>query len=296
MQKTLLVLLVCAVAAHGATQRGGFEPCYPPGPGCANFGAPVPLAVAPVATAAVGGVGGAVMRTANGGSVGVGVSAGGSQVVLQSNAIDVETDGGFVISLPSPPPPTADLPEFSEDRSASSIVNKVIAHGRNKIRLIEAKLAEKKKALSDHETWLEQAKRALERVKKQMQETRLSAKAIRSALTDLESKRKDELKRTRQARLAKELAETQSKLSVLAEQQSRVKSARHAIERRRQRISRTILDHGRALQWHNDQLKSKIQQFEDEENDLAQIGQTPYTISHADGLLEDSEERRDADV
>jgi hypothetical protein len=46
-----------------------------------------------------------------------------------------------------------------------------------------AKIAQKKKALTEHETWLEQAKRALERVKKQMQETRLSAKAIKGALS-----------------------------------------------------------------------------------------------------------------
>jgi len=282
----LVLALVSIAAAYAVRHGGAFEPCFPPGH-CAGFGGPVPLA-----SAAVGGVGGAVLQTAAGPAA-VGVSAGGSQVVLQSNAVDVETDGGFVISLPSPPPAVADLPEFSEERSATSIVNKVIAHGRNKLVLLQAKMAEKKKALADHDTWLEQAKRAIERVKKQMQETRLSAKAIKSALNNLEKARATEVKLTQQARLAKELQETQSKLNILTEQAARVKEAREAIQRRRFRVSRSIIDHGRQLKWHNDQLKAKIQQFEDEENELASIGGTPFTISHGDALLEDAEERRD---
>jgi len=288
MRRVLALLLVCAVAGAQAAQ-GGYEPCFPPG-SCPSFGPPVPLA-----TAAVGGVGGSVLHTAAGGTA-VGVSAGGSQVVLQSNAVDVETDGGFVISLPSPPPPAPDLPEFSEERSASNPVNRVIAHGRNKIVLIEQKISEKKKALTEHETWLEQARRAMERVKKQMQETRLSAKAIKSALSNLNRAEKAERKQTQQARLAKELAETQSKLNVLTEQASRVKEAREAIQRRRARVSRSIIDHGRQLKWHDDMLKAKIQQFEDDENELAQIGQTPFTISHNPAILEDAEERRDPSI
>jgi len=279
------LVIVCAVAAHAALSRGG-EPCFPPG-ACPNFGLPVP-----VASAQLGGVGGALLP----GGVGVGISAGGSQVVLQSNAVDVETDGGFVISLPSPPPPVEDLPQFSEDRSPHSIVNKVIAHGRNKIALLNGKISEKKKALADHETWLEQAKRALERVKKQMQETRFSAKAIKYSLSNLEKSRKNEVKRTQQLRLAKELQETQHKLSILTEQGSKLHTASQIISRRRARIGRDILSHGRELRWHNDQLKAKIQQFEDEENTFASIGHTPYTISHVDELLEDSEDRRNPDA
>jgi len=271
-------------------QRGGYEPCFPPGSCSGLYGPPVP-----VAAAAVGGMAGSVLQAADGRGVGVSVQPGGSQVVLQSNAVDVETDGGFVISLPSPPPPSPDLPEFSEERSVSSMVNKVIAHGRNKITLLQRKIDQKKRALSEHETWLEQAKRAVERVKKQMQETRFSAKAIKSALQNLEQSKKSEAKRTQQARLAKELQETQYKLNVLAEQHAAVRAARHVIQRRRKRVSQSILDHGKQLKWHNDQLKSKIQQFEDEENGLAQIGQTPYTISHIDSMLEDDEERRDPD-
>jgi hypothetical protein len=80
----------------------------------------------------------------------------------------------------------------------------------------------------------------------------------------LYSAEKAERKLTQQARLAKELAETQSKLNVLTEQSSRVKEARQAIERQRARISRSIIDHGRQLKWHNDMLKAKIQQFEDD--------------------------------
>jgi hypothetical protein len=159
------------------------------------------------------------------------VTSGGPQVVLQSNAVDVETDGGFVISLPSPPPPSPDLPEFAEDHSPDSAVNKVIAHQRNKVALIEgaltasalalralvsplpgfltsplcavlclrlpyrlvpssssssaascllrtAKISQKKQALAEHDTWLEQATRAIERVKKQMREIKLSRSAI----------------------------------------------------------------------------------------------------------------------
>jgi len=290
MRVAFLVLLAFLAEAEAATQRDG-DPCYPPGL-CPNYyGSPIPMA-----TAAVGGVGGMALRGMDGSAVGVGVSAGGPQVVLQSNAVDVETGGGFVVTLPSPPPPSSDLPEFSEDHGAASPLNKAIANGRNKIVLLMAKIAEKKKALSDHETWLEQATRAVERVKKQMQETKLSATAIKHALTGLEQHRRAEVAATKRSRLARELQETQAKLSILAEQHSRVKSARQAIQRRRQRISKSILDHGRLLNWHNDQLKAKIQQFEDDENDLAHVAQTPYTISHVDRLLEDDEERRTPDI
>jgi len=285
-----VVLLAFIAAAQAATQRDGFEPCFPPG-SCPNYGPPIP-----VAAAAVGGVGGMALRGYDGSAVGVGVSAGGPQVVLQSNSVDVETDGGFVISLPSPPTQSSDLPEFSEDHGASSPINKAIADGRNKIVLLMAKIAEKKKALADHETWLEQATRAVERVKKQMHETKLSAKAIRHSLSTLQTNRRAEVAATKRARLARELQETQAKLNILAEQHSRVKSARQAIQRRRQRISRSILDHGRFFNWHNDQLKAKIQQFEDDDNDLAHIGQTPYTIGHVDRLLEDDEERRTPNI
>jgi len=291
MRVALFVLLAFVAAVQAGTEKDGYpQPCFPPGY-CPNYGTPLP-----VAAASVGGVGGLAMHGADGSTVGVGVSAGGPQVVLQSNAVDVETDGGFVISLPSPPVPTADLPEFSEQHGPYSPINKAIADGRNKIVLLMGKIAEKKKALQDHETWLEQATRAVERVKKQVTETKLSAAAIKHALTKLEQSRKAEVAATKRARLARELQEAQAKLSILAEQHARVKAARQAIQRRRRRVSRSILDHGRLLNWHNEQLKSKIQQFEDDENDLAHIGQTPYTISHVDRMLEDDEIRRTPNI
>jgi len=282
--RVAVVMLAFIAAAQAAMQRdGGSEPCFPPG-SCPNFGPPVPMMSM--------NNGALAMRGADGSTIGVGVTAGGPQVVLQSNHVDVETDGGFTISLPSPPVATSDLPEFNEEHSANDPINKAVADGRNKIVLLMGKIAEKKKALADHETWLEQATRAIERVKKQMHETKLSTKAIRNALSNLEGNRRAAVAATKRARLARELQETQAKLNILAEQHSRVKSARQAIQRRRQRISRSIVDHGRLLNWHNDQLKAKIQQFEDDENDLGHIGETPYTIGHVDRLLEDDEERR----
>jgi hypothetical protein len=266
----VVVLLIAAMAAQGlATQT----PCYPPG-ACANF-APVPL---PLAVA-----GGAAITS---------VTSGGPQVVLQSNAVDVETDGGFVISLPTPPPPSPDLPEFAEDHGPNSAVNKVIAHQRNKISLIEAKISNKKQALADHDTWLEQATRAIERVKKQIRETKLSRKAIARNLKHLQANRKSEVKATRRAKLAKELSETRAKLEILREQHDAVSRAKATIARKRTKLSQQILGTGKLLNWHNDQLKAKIQQFEDEEDVLGQVGQTPQNIRHIDRLLEDDEETR----
>lgn len=268
--QTALVVLLCVVGmVHGLKQ----VPCYPPG-SCANFGV-VPGA----ATAAISSV-----------------TSGGPQVVLQSNAVDVETDGGFVISLPSPPPPSPDLPEFAEDHAPNSAVNKVIAHQRNKVAIIEAKMSQKKQALAEHDTWLEQATRAIERVKKQMRETKLSRKAIARNLANLESNRKSEIKATQRAKLAKELEETRAKLNVLAEQHAAVSSAKQAILRKRARISQAALGYGKLLNWHNDQLKAKIQEFEDQDNDLAHIGQTPRNIRNVDRLLEDEEESRMAEI
>jgi len=270
MQK-LVVLLVALVGAQAlATQQRGEIPCYPPG-SCANFG------VVPGATISS-------------------VTSGGPQVVLQSNAVDVETDGGFVISLPSPPPPSPDLPEFAEDHSPDSAVNKVIAHQRNKVALIEAKISQKKQALAEHDTWLEQATRAIERVKKQMREIKLSRSAIARNLNNLNSNRRSELKATQRARLAKELEETRAKLAVLTEQHAAVASAKAAIQRKRARISQTALGYGKLLNYHNDQLKAKIQEFEDQDNELAQVGQTPRNIRHIDRLLEDEEESRMAEI
>lgn len=272
--RAAVVLLACVVAAVHAAR----EPCYPPG-ACVNFGA---VPVVPFATAP-----GAAISS---------VTSGGPQVVLQSNAVDVETDGGFVISLPTPPPASPNLPEFDEGHGPNSAVNKVIAHQRNVITILQEKIAVKKQALADHDVWLEQAARAIERVKKQIRETKLSRGAIARNLKHLESNRKDEVKKTRQAKLAKELQETQAKLTVLAEQAQAVKSAKEAITRARTRKSQDILSLGKALHLHNDALKAKIQLFEDQDNELAQIGQTPQNIRHIDSLLQDDEEARLADI
>jgi len=267
MSVFVMALLVAGVVAAK-------EPCYPPG-ACANFAAPVPLGGTLTATTSV---------------------AGGPQVILQSNAVDVETDGGFVISLPTPPPASPDLPEFSESHTADSAVNKVIAHQRNKISIIEAKIAQKKQALAEHDTWLEQATRALERVKKQMRETKFSRKAIKRNLQALEDNRRSELAATKRAKLAKELEETRAKLAVLAEQHAAVQAAKGAIQRRRVRTSKAILGYGKLLNYHENQLKAKVQQFEDDELPLADVGNTARNIRNIDTLLENDEETRLAEV
>jgi len=251
--------------------------------------APVPI---------VGGLGyaGSTVQASPAGAAITTVTSGGPQLVLQSNAVDVETDGGFVISLPSPPPVSPDLPEFAEDHPPSSAVNVVIAHQRNKLSLIEQKIAIKKQALADHDTWLEQASRAIERVKKQIRETKLSRKAIQRNLNGLQDTRKSELKLTKRAKLAKELEETRAKLQILSEQSSAVKRAKEAIKRQRGRVARTALGLGKLMNWHSDQLKAKMQEFEDQTNNLAQIGQTPQNIDHIDGVLQDDEEVRMAEI
>jgi len=264
---------VLVVVSMVAVSQAGEAPCYPPG-SCGNFAVPVPVGM-PAA---------AISTT----------TVGGPQVILQSNAVDVETDGGFVISLPSPPPPSPDLPEFAEDHTADSAVNKVIAHQRNKISLLEAKISMKKQALAEHDTWLEQAARAIERVKKQIRETKLSRKAIHRNLKNLLSNKRSEVVATKRAQMSKELEETQAKLAVLASQREAVHRAKMAIGRRRASISKTALGYGKLLNWHNDRLKAKIQEYEDQENDLAQIGQAPRNIRHIDRLLEDDEEQRSA--
>jgi hypothetical protein len=80
----------------------------------------------------------------------------------------------------------------------------------------------------------------------------------------LNSNRRSELKATQRARLAKELEETRAKLAVLTEQHAAVASAKAAIQRKRARISQTALGYGKLLNYHNDQLKAKIQEFEDQ--------------------------------
>jgi len=250
-------------------------PCYPPGACLESFAAAVPYAS------------GAMMSS---------VTSGGPQVVLQSNAVDVETDGGFVISLPTPPPPSPNLPEFDEGHGVNSAVNKVIAHQRNLITVLQEKISVKKQALADHDTWLEQASRAIERVRKQIRETKLSRAAISRNLRHLQTDREAEVKKTKRVRLAKQLEETQAKLAVLAEQHAAVKAARSAMERSRRRASQHILNLGKQLGLHSNELKDKIQLFEDQENELAAIGQTPQNIRHIDSLLQDDEETRMAEI
>jgi len=270
-------------AAHGLrVETRGEVPCYPPG-ACANFGAvpsvvPVPYAVP---------YGAAALST---------ITSGGPQVVLQSNAVDVETDGGFVISLPTPPPQSPDLPEFAEDHGPNSAVNKVIAHMRNVISIIDGKISQKKQALADHDTWLEQASRAIERVKKQIRETKLSRGAIARNLKHLQSNRLEEVKTTKQAKLARQLDATRQKLIVLEEQHNAVRAAKATIERKKQRKVGEILALGKKLNLHDDALKAKVQLFEDQENELGQIGQTPQNIRHIDSMLQDHEEERMAEI
>jgi len=284
MKAAFVVLLACVAAAHGLrVETRGEIPCYPPG-ACANFGAlpavvPVPYAVPTYGAAAVSSI-----------------TSGGPQVVLQSNAVDVETDGGFVISLPTPPPQSPDLPEFAEDHGPNSAVNKVIAHMRNVISIIDGKIAQKKQALADHDTWLEQASRAIERVKKQIRETKLSRAAIARNLKHLASNRLEEVKTTKQAKLTRQLEATQAKLQVLAEQHAAVRAARATIERKKKRQAEKIISLGKQLNLHDEELKAKVQLFEDQDNELAQIGQTPQNIRHIDSMLQDHEEERMAEI
>jgi len=289
MQPGVLVLLLglAAVsalkpAAFAETSAEASEPFYPP------FAQPM----MPVLGAHIGGVGGAIAQTIGGATAAVGVQAGGPQVVLQSNAVDVETDGGFVISLPSPPPPANVLPEFIEDKPADTAVNRVIARQRAKIARLTQSISVQKQALSEHNTWLEQAKRAIERVKKQMQETALSRNAISTRIHSLKSQRHNEVVATKRQKLAKELEETRAKLNVLTEQHADVVAAGKVIARKRKRISHNILGLGKQLKWHSDKLKDKIQFFEDQEHDLGQIGQTPRSITKIDRFYEDQDESR----
>jgi len=150
--------------------------------------------------------------------------------------------------------------------------------------------------LAEHDTWLEQATRALERVKKQMRETKFSRKAIARNLKNLEENRRSEVKATERAKLAKELEATRAKLVVLSEQEAAVHAAKLAIARRRKRVSKTAVGYGKLLNYHQDQLKAKIQEFEDQENELAHISDTPRNIRHIDTLLENDEDVRIAEV
>jgi len=222
---------------------------------------------------------------------------GGPQVILQSNAVDVETDGGFVVSLPTPPNPVTDLPDFAEEFEPRSPVNQVIAHQRMKISLLERSLAHKKQALSNHDTWLEQAARSLERVMKQMRETKRSRKAIVNKIKALENERVTEIKATTRHKIVKELDETRNKLTVLKEEADAVHAAKLAIGRKRASISRAALKIGKALGLHKNELKAKIQQFEDEESRLGHVGgdDTPHSISNIDSLLIHDEDIRMAD-
>jgi len=290
MQRRVLVLLLGLVAAVNALAPAAFvetgakasEPFYPP----------FAHSMVPMLGAHIGGVGGAVAQTLNGGTAAVGVQAGGPQVVLQSNAVDVETDGGFVISLPSPPPVVNELPEYLEDKPADTAVNRVIARQRAKIARLNQMIAVQKQAFTEHNTWLEQATRAVERVKKQMQETALSRNAINQRIHSLKAQRHNEVVATKRQKLAKELEETRAKLNVLTEQHSAVTAAKDVIARKRRRISHSILGLGKQLKWHHDKLADKIQFFEDQENDLGQMGQTPRSITKVDRLFEDQDEAR----
>jgi len=184
------------------------------------------------------------------------------------------------------------LPEYLEDKPADTAVNRVIARQRAKIARLTQSISVQKQALSEHNTWLEQAKRAIERVKKQMQETSLSRNAIATRIHSLKSQRHNEQVATKRQKLAKELEETRSKLAVLTEQHADVVAAGKVIARKRKRISHNILGLGKQLKWHSDKLKDKIQFFEDQEHDLGQIGQTPRSITKIDNFYEDQDESR----
>jgi len=81
-------------------------------------------------------------------------------------AVSVETDTGFSISLPAPPPSVPNMPEFKEEKPYSHFYNQRIQRDRNRLKVILSKMHVKTQALVDHDTWLEQAQRAIERVKK----------------------------------------------------------------------------------------------------------------------------------
>jgi len=206
-------------------------------------------------------------------------------------AVSVESDAGFLISLPSPPPSVMNEPEFNEDKPRGHYYNQAIARDRNRMKIILSKMHVKTQALVDHDTWLEQARRAIERVRKQMLETKNNRDTLQYDIDQLKKRRHHILTAERKIYLEAKLSDARGRMGSLERQHKSLADARGAIYRSRKHVEQQLAKVGHALRLSKPQLLAKIQEFKDSENELANMGQSPITAGHVDDLLDDEDSK-----
>jgi len=204
-------------------------------------------------------------------------------------AVSVESDAGFVISLPSPPPNIMNEPEFNEDKPLNHYYNQAVARDRNRMKVILSKMHVKTQALVDHDTWLEQARRAIERVRKQMLETKHNRDSLQFDIQQLKKTRHHILTSERRTYLEAKLSDAHGRMKALDRQHKQLKDAKGAIYRSRKHVEQQLASVGHSLRLSKDQLLAKIQEFKDSENEMANLGRSPITAGHVDDLLDDED-------
>jgi len=204
-------------------------------------------------------------------------------------AVSVESDTGFLISLPSPPPAVVPMPEFNEDKPFGHYYNQAISRDRNRLKVILSKMHTKTQALVDHDTWLEQARRAIERVRKQMLETKHDRDTLQFDIDQLKKKRHHIMTSHRRTALESALSDARGRMTALNKQHKQLNDAKGAIFRSRKKLEHNLAVVGHQLKLSKKQLLAKIQEFKDGENQLANQGRSPITAGHVDDLMDDED-------
>jgi len=208
--------------------------------------------------------------------------------VVAVDQIDTNADNGLIISLPAPPVPAFDLPEIADsakfrDYCISCNGNDPKAQilmDRARIKILMARIRAKSLNVDDHKIWLEEAQRAVERLKKQINVVTRNRDGLQEELDRLTAEKDAVTKRAKRDQLEGALANAKRTLIDLTRESSDLESAHSALKRATSKVHSKLTKYGNKLKLDKSQLLDKLQAFKDDANELAQIARPDFEAHH----------------
>jgi len=215
-----------------------------------------------------------------GGSVVIGQTVPGESVVgEETEAIDpqaVSPDGAALL-IRLPPPPDAhivpDIPYVKECDKETECANAQLLADKRRLTVILKRLRLRQSVLSDYESWLEEAHRALSRVKRQVDTAESNKAVVEEDIARLKQEKEDLMKRTEADRLQRDLRLAKKKMAELQAQSRDLSSARRVIASTRDNVREQIDAVGEKLAMSQDDVEKKIMEFNDVNTELGKIAQ-----------------------
>jgi len=201
-------------------------------------------------------------------------------VTVDQPGITVDASNGFVISLPAPPPPPSGLPDWDDfapdcHQPGCPPSEASVEYDAAHIERLNARLASVDSELQQHDVWLEQATRAVEKLHAEMKEVETQRASI-SHTKDRLARQKTELShRSYEDALAAKLRSAKHELHRLSVVTDDMKMAHSALKRQKSKVEDQMVTIGKRMKLNREQLLAKIQEFRDDQSELARMGQPP---------------------